>query len=194
MFPDDDLEERIAAVNEGTLEFLPATDAEKVFESHNVITIDADSLNSGWVKLLQCYRNLDPVGKIEIVYQYRQNECLRIESHENIGLAEVRGNSLVLEDVGHNARLCLSANIRNFYPTSATEFVLRNGPYHRKFFDGYFPFHLKLEIRYPQQLISFSGISPEQQDGFHVQQQDGQLLIDTLFEGVLSTEIQFRRQ
>ena len=67
-FPDEDLESRIEAVNEGELEFLHPPPAESVHHHINRIQISVDSLDHGWVELNQCHHHLDPVPYLEIVY------------------------------------------------------------------------------------------------------------------------------
>ncbi len=193
IFPDDDLAERIAAMNEGQLEFLTESNAEKIFHSYNSITIDENSTTTGWVKLKQCYHHLDPVGKIEIVYQYKQHSNLAITSYKNIGKATIKNNNIELEDVLPDASICMSADIQNFYKASENEYVLVNGPYHRKYFDGYFPFHLTLDIHYPKSLISFTGSTPNEQAGFIFQFSDNHIQVDTTFEGILETRFHFSR-
>ena len=70
-------------------------------------------------------------------------------------------------------------------------FVLKNGPFHRKFLDGYYPMQVTLKIRFPDELIEFSSILPEAQPGFTIQHDKGRLHINAWFEGILNTEIRF---
>jgi len=69
--------------------------------------------------------------------------------------------------------------------------VLRNGPFHRTLLDGYFPFHVRLEVQYPPATLRYLGVSPEPQPGFAVDSGDGLLTIDSWFAGALNIEISF---
>ena len=71
-------------------------------------------------------------------------------------------------------------------------YVLTNGPFHRKFLDGYFPYHVTLIINYPDNKLKYNASKPIEQNGFNVTQQSDRLLIDTIFSGTLTTEILFR--
>ncbi len=57
-------EESTENVNEGELRFLDTTPDPVVLHSESRIRITPASLESGWVDLLQCYRNLDAVSKV----------------------------------------------------------------------------------------------------------------------------------
>ncbi|HEY9052914.1 MAG TPA: hypothetical protein VIQ03_15290 [Gammaproteobacteria bacterium] len=191
VFPDDDLEQRIAAVNEGPLHFMETAANDNVLRSENFITITTGSLSDGWVKLQQCYQNLDPIGKTEIIYHYKSMKDLRIVSFSNISSAKVVNQSVQLEDIEPGARLCVSADIRNFYKQSDNTYSLISGPYHRKFFDGYYPLNVYLEITYPKDWLSVITVTPIAQTGFTLNLEQHRIRIDALFEGKLTTEIKF---
>ena len=190
-FPDDDLEERIAAVNEGTLRFIETETDDKVLLSENTITITTSSLSDGWVKLQQCYQNLDPIGKVEVIYQYKNIKNLRIVSFNNIASAKLVNQTVQLEDIEKDARLCVSADIRNLYKQTENTYVLINGPYHRKFFDGYYPLNVHLQIIFPDTLLKFTRMTPKEQPGLTLNQSGNRLTVNALFEGRLITEITF---
>ena len=177
-------------VNEGQLNFLSKKPNENIFHSEINITIDQNSIDNGWVNLTQCYNNLDPVPLTAVVYRTYFFKNLKIISSKNIRTSKVKGHKVILHDVSKNASLCIAANARNFYQNEDKSFSLVNGPYHRKFLDGYFPYHLKLNIHYSPRL-KFSYSSPKQQSGFNLTQLDNSLRVDTLFEGKLKTEFRF---
>lgn len=191
VFPDDDLAERIAAVNDGSLRFIEKEIDNDVLLSENIITITASSLSDGWVKLQQCYQNLDPIGKVEIIYQYKGMKNLAIVSHSNIASARLVNETVQLEDVEAGARLCVSADIRNLYKQPHNTYTLINGPYHRKFFDGYYPLNVQLEIVFPHTLLKLIRVTPVEQPGFKLGQSENRLIINALFEGKLITEVTF---
>lgn len=188
---EDDSEARALAVNEGELVFLAEPPDKRVPHSHNTLTISAASMDSGWVGLTQCYDGLDPVAEMQVVYRYKQMRGLAVASTENIGRAWVEGDSVQLADVQHHARLCITAEIRVFHQNPDGSFSLVNGPYHRRFLDGYFPLHVTLAVRYPAARLRFVAMQPVPQPGLTLRQDAGRLTVDTWFEGMLNTEIRF---
>lgn len=177
-------------VNDGQLNFLREKPGENIFHSEINITIDQNSIDNGWVSLTQCYNNLDPVPRTAVVYRSYFFKNLKILSSKNIKTSKVSGHKVILNDVSKNASLCIRANARNFYQNEDESFSLVNGPYHRKFLDGYFPYHLNLNIHYSP-LLKFNYSSPKQQSGFKITPLNNSLLVDTLFEGKLKTEFRF---
>ena len=184
-------EESTESVNEGELRFLETAPDPAVLHSESRIRITSASLESGWVDLLQCYRNLDAVPKVEVVFDYREMRGLAVVAKRGVGKAEVSGQSVQLEDVSKQASLCIEAQVRNLYRQADGSYVLRNGPYMRKFLDGYYPFRVSLEVNYPQELVRFVRVSPGVQPGFRVETAPGLIGFDAWFEGRLSTRIHF---
>jgi len=189
---DWDLEEESTDhVNEGELRFLETAPDPAVLHSESRIRITPASLESGWVDLLQCYRNLDAVPKVEVVFDYNEMRGLAVVAKRGVGKASVSGHSVQLEDVSKQASLCIQAQVRNLYRQEDGGWVLRNGPYMRRFLDGYYPFRVTLEVNYPQELVRFVRISPQVQPGFRVESEAGRIAFDAWFEGRLSTGIHF---
>lgn len=182
-----------AEVNEGTLQFIPPPE-KAVLHSVNTLTIDENSIDNGWVDLAQCYRHLDAVAVAEVVYRYRQMRGLRITSTHNIGSAQRQGQSVQLKDVLRGAELCIRAEVRIFYQNPDRTYSLVNGPFHRRFLDGYYPYHVTLTIHYPGQRLIVERTNPAAQTAFEVTQLANSLTIDSHFEGVLNTEIIFRER
>ncbi len=188
---EDDAEARAAAVSEGELVFLAQPPEDRVPHSANTLTIRQDSLTSGWVALVQCYDGLDPVPDAEVVYRYRRLRDLRIRSTQNITRAWVEGESVQLSDVRHGARLCIEAEVGILYPQADGGFTLRNGPFHRKFLDGYFPMHVTMDLRYPHASLAIEQTRPQPQPGFTVSTVPGVVTLDAWFEGELTVEVDF---
>ena len=188
----DDSEQRALAVNEGELVFLPQIPPGRVPHSHNTLTLNRASIDTGWVALAQCYDGLDPVAEAQVVYRYKQMRGLRVTDAAAIGRAWVEGESVQLQDVGHDARLCIAAEVRVFYQNPDGSFSLVNGPYHRKFLDGYYPLHVTLAVHYPRDRLVYADMRPPPQAGLRVQQDDAGLTVEAWFEGELNTEIRFR--
>ena len=179
-------------VDEGELVFLEHLPDKPLLHSINEITIDTLSIENGWVKLAQCYKNLDAVSEMDIVYRYRFMRKLKIVSTVNIGEARIREQLVELENVKQNAGICINAEVRVFYQNSDNTFSLVNGPYHRKFLDGYFPYHVTLDINYPSNKLKHISNKPLTQSGFIVKHEPNKLLIDAVFAGTLNTEIVFQ--
>lgn len=183
--------EKVTRVNEGELEFIQPITKKPVVHSHNTFTIDKNSIENGWVKLKQCYKHLNAVPYTEVVYQYRHMRNLKVHSTKHIGRAFVDKNqSVQLEDTKKNATICITAEVRNFYQNEDKTFSLVNGPYHRKFFDGYYPYHLTLDIRFDQSL-EYLNSSPVEKKHFTIAKGKNNLLVDTWFQGRLNTEFRF---
>lgn len=187
----EDSPTRYKDINSGQLVFLKSPPSKPTLHSNNVFIIDDTSINEGWVKLIQCYENLDAVPVAEVVYQYRFMRHLKIKSSRNIQHAEIKNQSVQLENIKKNARLCITAEVRNFYQNEDKTFSLVNGPYHRKFLDGYYPYHLSMDIKFAKRL-HFINSSPKKQNGYMVKESPNRLNIDTWFEGKLNTEFRFK--
>lgn len=177
-------------INDGQLNFIKANPKKNIFHSVINITVDQNSIDNGWTKLTQCYSNLDPIHRTAVTYRKNLVKNLKVLSSKNIKHAKVSGNKVLLKDVTKEASLCIGATARNFYQNEDKSFSLVNGPYHRKFLDGYYPYHLKLNIHYSPNL-KFSFNTPKPQAGFQVKHLTNSLLIDTVFEGRLKTEFRF---
>ena len=177
-------------VNEGQLNFITTNSKKNIFSSVITIKVDQNSIDEGWTTLTQCYSNLDPVPRTAVVYRKNLIKDLKVLSSKNIKSTKVAENKVFLSHVTKNASLCIGASARNFYQNEDKSFSLVNGPYHRKFLDGYYPYHLKLKIHYSPNLRFLFNL-PKEQPGFLLTHNSNSLLIDTVFEGRLKTEFRF---
>jgi len=189
-----ELLERIAAVNEGDLQFVDAAKAAGSHVHDNRIRITAASLDGGWIELTQCHTNLDAVPRAQILFRPGGVRGLRIESSRNIGRAWVDGHSVQLEDVGDDARLCILAESKALKQLGDGHWRLRNGPYMRRFLDGYYPMQVAMDIRYPAERMRMVGQSPAAQPGFEVRRSEGSITVAATFEGRLITCFDFCEQ
>ena len=185
-------ESDVSQVNEGKLEFINGSVNKEALHSINKLTISKKSIDNGWVDLQQCYHHLDKLDNVEITYKYRFMKNLMLVSKKNIESVKVNKQSIQLNNVKDNAEICVSAKVRIFYQNKDLSFSLINGPYHRRFLDGFYPYHVSLNIHYPDSLLLFQDSTPEQQNGFSVIQETNKIIIDTYFEGILNTEIRFK--
>ena len=193
-FPEDDLEWRIERVNEGRLRFLEHPPQQPVHHHSNRIRITRSSLADGWVALEQCHNHLDAVPASQILYHPERIRAIRILSSEGIGVSRVQDHSVQLQDVGDGARLCLQAESRALRQLPEGALLLQNGPYMRRFLDGYYPMRVSLEIRYPADLLRLERREPETQPGFRLRERPGLIEADTWFEGRLFTRFTFCRK
>ncbi len=145
------------------LTFIASPTDKPALHSINKITISPQSIKTGWVDLMQCYENLDPVPEMEVVYNYKNMRNLKIIKSKNIEQAFIKGQSVQLENVQKNAQLCVSTEVRIFYKNKDGSFKLMNGPFHRQFLDSYFPFHLTLKVHYPSTQLKFINSKPKPQ-------------------------------
>lgn len=186
-----DLEDQAINVNEGVLYFLDHPPAEPVHHHHNQIVFSPGSLDDGWITLRQCHQHLDSVPSSQVVYHRDRIRDLKIEAHRGIGEAWVEGHTVQLRDVGPEARLCVTAQSQALTRNSDGSFALSNGPFMRRFLDGYYPMHVTIEVQIPIECLQLSHIAPVEQQGFAITQESGHLRIDAWFEGRLFTEIVF---
>lgn len=180
-------------VNEGQLVFLTDPPAKPVLHSKNTFTLTQNSIDFGWVILEQCYSHLDKVPDMEIVYRYKQMTGLELISSQNITDIQMTDRSAVLKQVGDMAEICIRALVRNFYQNPDKTFSLVNGPYHRRFLDGYYPYHLSLTVNFTGLDLRLIRTIPARQAGFEALISHQSLSIDTLFEGKLNTELVFEQ-
>ena len=193
-FDEEDLESLTAAVNEGELEFLASPPSEIVHHLDNVLILDRSSPASGWVRLQQCHRNIDRVSRAEIVFNAERVRNIRITHSENIGASWVDGASVQLTDVAEGSHLCLGADSRALTALGDGAFRVDNGPFMRRFLDGYYPMRVSERIMLADSGLRFAGITPEQQPGFEVTVDALSIRFDAWFEGRLRTEVELTRR
>ncbi len=182
-----------ASVNEGKLHFLTQPPAEPVHHLSNRITINDASLSQGWIALEQCHEHLDTVPRAQIVYGKGRMRDLRVVSARGIGQAWTEDNSVQLRDVHPGATICIHAESRALAKNGDMSFNLSNGPYMRKFLDGYYPMRVSMTVRLDTDKLHFVGITPEAQPGFQVWHRGKEIGYEAYFEGRLTTVIRFDR-
>lgn len=186
------LEPDTGHVNEGTLDFLSSPPSGKAHAHRNHITLSQASLQDGWASLYQCHDSLDSVPAAQIVYESSRIRKLQVASVNGIGRAWVEGHTVQLEDVSDPAGLCITAESQVVQRLDGGRFVVRNGPFMRRFLDGYYPMHVSLDIRLPPGEWRLEKSSPRAQPGFAVISRPDGLKADAWFEGKLVTEFYFR--
>jgi hypothetical protein len=183
------LRAQIAAVNEGSLTFL---DDEGGNEHHHAghIRISAQSLRDGWVSMRQCHANLDPVSAAQIIFNPDSSRALQVAGFRNIEHAFAEGSSIQLRGIGDDSEICLRVESRALHRIGDGVYELKNGPFMRRFLDGYYPLRLSLSIEYPAMLDLVDYI-PESQPGFRVAPGVERVDVEARFEGRLRTAFRF---
>ncbi|MCA1805599.1 MAG: hypothetical protein LC646_09760 [Xanthomonadaceae bacterium] len=184
-------EARLREINTGVLEFHPKAPDRRIHRLYNRLDIGADSLTSGYVDLYQCHASLDPIHRVEIRYRYKHMKGLRLETWQDIERAWVEGDSVQMVNVEEGARLCIRAEIKILQAQAGGGYLLRSGPFHRRFLDGYFPMQVSLDIRYPETLLRLAHLDPQPQPGLGLRQDRDGLRVDALFSGMLTLEFGF---
>lgn len=189
---ESDEEHPTAEVNEGELEFLPGKANKPEHQHDNHLWISQQTISTGWAKLDQCHTNLDAVPDLQIVYHKDRIRNLKIISRRNIAEANVEGHRVVLHNISRHSRICLQAYSRVFWPTTEGHYVLSNGPFMRKFLDGYYPLKVSLNVHYPESLLKLIQIRPAPQTGWEVQYRKNTVILSGRFEGELRTHLLFK--
>lgn len=194
-FNSDSLEPpRYQEVNEGQLTFLAKAPKANLHHHRNSITIKPQSLLDGWIQVQQCHSNLDQVPAAEVLFNKDTIRHITIVSYQHIDKAWVEGSTVQMQNIRANAVLCLQAESRALHANKDGSFSLRNGPFMRRFLDGYFPLQLSMELDYAGTGLTLASMSPSPQTGFRVTQANDHIHIEALFEGKLHTEFRFTRK
>jgi len=189
----DDAEFRVDEVNEGKLTFLPAlkSNATHKAQANNQIKILATSSQDGWVQMSQCHRGLDAMPLVQLIFPEYTLRDLRITKQKGIAEAVVEAQSIQMADISHGAELCVTMQIKALAKNKQGQYVLTNGPYQRRFLDGYYPMKLELNVDYSQSGLRPVAIAPPQQPGMEMTDENQKMKLNVYFEGVLRTQISF---
>lgn len=188
---DEDPDAIYNGINDGQLVFLEKPPKEAVHHHHNTLIVLQESIETGWVKLVQCHENLDEFPSAQIVYNKNKVRGIKLTSQKNIGDARVEGSSIQLKDIKANARVCIEAETRALWPQADGTYLMQSGPFMRKFLDGYFPMRVSMDIKLPASL-TFVDIEPVEQKGFRVVKRKRGIHFDAWFEGKLTTKVRFK--
>lgn len=181
-----------ADVNEGELVFLAKPPAKPVHHHHNVLTISDATVADGWAKLKQCHENLDKVPATQIVFREDRIRGLKVLSFSGIEKAWVEGGTVQLRQVGQGAKVCLETESKVLYPQPDGTYHVANGPFMRRFLDGYYPMHVSMEVVLRATKLQFLDITPGKQTGFKVSIAPTSVKFDAWFEGRLNTLLRFK--
>jgi hypothetical protein len=181
-----------AAVNEGQLRFLAGAPDKPLYHFRNRVVITDASLDDGWARIAQCHDHLDAVPSLQIVYGEGRVRNLRILSSQSVGKSWIEANSVQLQDLKPGASICIGAESRVLQRDAlGSGFLLSNGPYMRRFLDGYYPMRASLTVQLDTDRLRFTVAQPEPQPGFSIQQHGREVRYEAYFEGMLRTELRF---
>ena len=178
-------------VNEGELVFLKTKPKKSIHHHSSLMIIEEKSLNDGWVKMRQCHNNMDVFGEVQIVFKPGRVKQMKVSSAINIEKAWVEGSTIQLVNVQKDASICLEGYSKALTMNDDGSYTLHNGPFMRRFLDGYYPMHVSLDVMYQGTGLKMDDISPDIQDGFTLTSNKEQLDVDAWFEGKLRTKIRF---
>jgi len=179
-------------VNEGELVFLKDKPQKTIHHHTSLMVIEEASLHNGWVKMRQCHENMDVFSQVQIVFKKDRVRDIKVSSAINIEKAWVEGSTIQLVNVKKNASICLEGFSKALSINDDGSYTLHNGPFMRRFLDGYYPMHVSLDVVYQGTGLKMVDISPVIQDGFSLNSNSEQLDVDAWFEGKLRTKIKFR--
>lgn len=192
----EDFEEQIDLVSEGELRFLKLDPADKSHSHHNQISISKKSLETGWSIVEQCHNNLDALSAVQITFNEKTTRNHKIESSSKIERVWVDGTNIELERVEKGAALCLRFETKNVHRQNNGSYLVKNGPYMRRFLDGYYPLNVKLAVNYPCDVIQFVRTKHLVQPGFEVNETKKKnacsVIVNAFFEGQLYTRLSFK--
>lgn len=191
--PDELFFKGTADVNEGELHFLTAPPDRPVHHHQNRITIRESSLEDGWVRLDQCHEHLDAVPDAQVTYREGRIRALRVTRVENIERAWAEAHSVQLRNVQRGAILCVEAETLALSRNGEASYSLSNGPYMRRFLDGYYPMRVSMTVRLDTDKLRFVESTPPDQPGFKLRLEGNEVGYDTVFEGILTTVLRFDR-
>lgn len=139
----------------------------------------------------QCHTNLDKVAAVQVVFAKDRVRDIELVSFSNMGKAWVEGPTVQMTDIKANARLCMKAWTRALFINDDGSYSLRNGPFMRRFLDGYFPLRVSMVIDFAGTGLKPTLVSPTRQKGFDIWHKKDRIGFDAVFEGKLRTEFSF---
>lgn len=178
-------------VNEGRLVFIRRPQKDSLHHHHNNMTIVPRSLEDGWVRMEQCHTNLDKVPAAQIVFAKDRIRDITLVSFRHMGKAWVEGPTVQMTDIRDKARLCMRAWSRALFINDDGSYSLRNGPFMRRFLDGYYPIRVSMVIDFAGTGLRPTLVSPAEQEGFNIWRKNHRIGFDAVFEGKLRTEFSF---
>ena len=194
---EDDSELDAITINGGQLNWLTEDKTIGQYGLENSLTLSRSALKDGWVEFTQCHNNLDEIRKIEVQYNPENTRSLTLNSSEKIASVKIdnQNSSALLLGVDKLARVCISGESKSLEKTKEG-YVLKRGPYMRKFLDGYYPMALKETLNWSKTSLTLQTNTMQSQLGQSYQYaiQAKTLTAEYWFEGRLSPRYQFKSE
>lgn len=192
-----DAEHPAMVVNEGELEFISTKPVKAEHQQSMQIRLTHETIDTGWARVDQCHRDLDAVPSLEVVFHKQRVRNLSVTRFSNIERAMVHGNRVLVNNIMRGSEICISAEsrlLRSLVDDDGYQrFEMKNGPFMRRFLDGYYPLTLSLEVEYPPELLQVASVDPVDQNGWHISYDAGRITMGGRFEGRLVTRVYFKQ-
>ena len=168
---------------EGQLRFLAQRPDPGAYRYEALATLDADSLSSGVVALRTCHRQLDPNRRVVVAFNPERVQQIDITESSGMERAWVEGHRVELADVQRGGHVCIALRSRALEPVGQGRWRLHAGPLMRRYLDGYLPMDARLQLRWPQGLLSVAATDPAPQPGVSLTQAADGATLDITFAG-----------
>ena len=182
-------------VNEGELRFMVTGPEKPEHQQTMQITITNDTMHTGWAQVSQCHENLDQVDRLEIVFRQGKVRNLQVVEFKNIADARPQGHRVILRQVQPDSRICVQSESRimqrSLEQGQRDVYEMTNGPFMRRFLDGFYPLNLSMQVDYPAQCLRLLEIQPEAQPGWQIRYDADRIFLKGRFEGKLITRFRF---
>lgn len=127
---------------------------------------------------------------MEIVFGKDRVRKLKVVRSQNIDRVWIEGPSIQMTNIAADAFVCIESENRIFERELGDAYILKSGPYMRRFLDGYFPMKVDLTVDYPANLLSVTGIEPPELKTASALT-PGRVVVNALFEGRLTISLHF---
>ncbi len=173
------------------LQFIAPVTERSIHHAVTRLYIDEASLSGGWVSIEQCHEHLDPVPDAEVVYHHSEMRNLLVPESVNITSVSVEGQSVQLQGVEREARLCVTMEAQLLRAEGEGRYRFSYGPFQRRFLDGYYPMHVTLQVDYPAERLMSDSVIPEPEEGYRLELGAGRISADAWFTGQLTFSVSF---
>ena len=194
---EDDSTLNAIAISSGELNWLAKEKTDGQYGLENNITLPLSALTDGWVNFTQCHNNLDPIQKIVVKYNAKNTRGLTLTKAEKIDAVQIDDNnqSAVLFGVKKQGRVCISGESRSLEKTD-NGYMVKRGPFMRKFLDGYYPMSLKETINWSQTALKLNtnDLQPHLGKAYEYSNKTQTLIAQYWFEGRLSPKYLFQTE
>lgn len=170
---------------EGELRFLAKHPEPNTYAYESHVDINAESLTTGIVGVSTCHRQLDPIRKVVIAFNPKRLIGLQVISHSGIETVEAKGHHVTLTNVSRGANICinLTSKALDRLDEGGQDYQLHAGPLMRRYLDGYLPMQAKLNVHWPDGLLSLREVQPTSQPGVRLEQSGQGASLDLIFAG-----------